>query len=108
MFWNANTAIEGLSGSASCGEGFSGTAGSAGADASGSGASSEEQTVYAQSFDALKAGSYSVAITGFKDFLNNYPSSPLAENAQYWPEVIAVEQASVAGWSRAVRERPPW
>jgi tol-pal system protein YbgF len=40
--------------------------------------------VYAQSFDALKAGSYSVAITGFKDFLNNYPSSPLAENAQYW------------------------
>jgi tol-pal system protein YbgF len=54
------------------------------ADASGSGANSEEQTVYAQSFDALKAGSYSVAITGFKDFLSSYPSSPLAENAQYW------------------------
>jgi tol-pal system protein YbgF len=48
------------------------------------GGSSEEQTVYAQSFDALKAGSYSVAITGFKDFLSTYPSSPLAENAQYW------------------------
>ena len=48
------------------------------------GGSSEEQTVYAQSFDALKAGSYSVAITGFKDFLSSYPSSPLAENAQYW------------------------
>jgi tol-pal system protein YbgF len=46
--------------------------------------SSEEQTVYAQSFDALKAGSYSVAITGFKDFLKSYPASPLAENAQYW------------------------
>ena len=28
--------------------------------------------------------SFSVAITGFKDFLNTYPSSPLAENAQYW------------------------
>jgi tol-pal system protein YbgF len=54
------------------------------ADASGSGANSEEQTVYAQSFDALKAGSYSVAITGFKSFLSSYPSSPLAENAQYW------------------------
>ena len=54
------------------------------ADASGSGANSEEQTVYAQSFDALKAGSYSVAITGFKGFLSSYPSSPLAENAQYW------------------------
>jgi tol-pal system protein YbgF len=47
-------------------------------------ASSVEQTVYAQAFDSLKAGSYSIAITGFKDFLGTYPSSPLAENAQYW------------------------
>jgi tol-pal system protein YbgF len=46
--------------------------------------SSVEQTVYAQAFDSLKAGSYSIAITGFKDFLANYPASPLAENAQYW------------------------
>lgn len=49
-----------------------------------SAASPTEQTVYTQSFDALKAGSYSIAITGFKDFLKNYPQSPLAENAQYW------------------------
>jgi tol-pal system protein YbgF len=47
-------------------------------------ASSTEQAVYNQAFDALKARSYSVAITGFKDFLGSYPSSPLAENAQYW------------------------
>jgi tol-pal system protein YbgF len=40
--------------------------------------------VYSQAFSALKAGSYSVAITGFKDFLVSYPTSPLAENAQYW------------------------
>jgi len=40
--------------------------------------------VYSQAFSALKAGSYSVAITGFKDFLSSYPASPLAENAQYW------------------------
>ena len=40
--------------------------------------------MYTQAFDALKAGSYSVAITGFKDFLGTYPASPLAENAQYW------------------------
>jgi tol-pal system protein YbgF len=58
-------------------------AGSAAADSGGAG-SSEEQRVYGQSFDALKAGSYSIAITGFKDFLTSYPSSPLAENAQYW------------------------
>jgi tol-pal system protein YbgF len=46
--------------------------------------SSVEQAVYNQAFDALKAGSYSTAITGFRDFLMNYASSPLAENAQYW------------------------
>jgi len=74
-------------GGASGGAGSAGTAtppatGAAATDAPGG--SSEEQTVYAQSFDALKAGSYSVAITGFKDFLSSYPSSPLAENAQYW------------------------
>jgi tol-pal system protein YbgF len=52
--------------------------------AAGEGPSPVEQAVYNQSFDALKAGSYSVAITGFKDFLTSYPQSPLAENAQYW------------------------
>jgi tol-pal system protein YbgF len=60
-----------------------GAAGSAAADSGGVG-TSEEQRVYGQSFDALKAGSYSIAVTGFKDFLTSYPASPLAENAQYW------------------------
>jgi len=55
----------------------------AGAPAAGE-ASSTEQAVYSQSFDALKAGSYSIAITGFKDFLRSYPQSLLAGNAQYW------------------------
>jgi tol-pal system protein YbgF len=70
--------------------GAAGTAGAASgvspaADApGGTPPSSTEQAVYSQSFDALKAGSYSIAITGFKDFLKNYPQSPLAENAQYW------------------------
>ena len=74
-----------VAGAASAGGAGGGASGSAGGSDSGAGAgSSEEQTVYAQSFDALKAGSYSVAITGFKAFLNSYPSSPLAENAQYW------------------------
>lgn len=65
------------------GTGAPGTAGAAGATG-GNEASSTEQTVYGQAFDALKAGSYSIAITGFKDFLSSYPQSPLAENAQYW------------------------
>jgi len=62
-----------------------GAAGGADAGAEGSNApSSTEQAVYGQAFDALKAGSYSTAITGFKDFLHNYPESSLADNAQYW------------------------
>ncbi|MFI4879930.1 MAG: tol-pal system protein YbgF [Steroidobacterales bacterium] len=56
----------------------------AGAPAGTAAPSSVEQAVYNQAFDALKAGSYSVAITGFKDFMAHYPASPLAENAQYW------------------------
>ncbi len=84
----------GGAGTAAGGGGAPGTAGNAaaaaGAAAGAAGAvggaepSSTEQAVYNQSFDALKAGSYSIAITGFKDFLSNYPQSPLAENAQYW------------------------
>ena len=64
------------------------SAGSAGAGGSGSGAepgvTSTQETVYGQAFNALKAGSYSVAISGFQGFLKQYPSSPLAPNAQYW------------------------
>jgi len=60
------------------------SAAGAGAGGPGAGGSSVEQAVYTQAFDALKAGSYSVAITGFKDFLSSYPTSSLAENAQYW------------------------
>lgn len=70
------------------GQGASGnTQGGAGGPGAGAGAaagSPVEQKVYSQAFDALKAGSYSVAITGFRDFLSSYPQSPLAENAQYW------------------------
>jgi tol-pal system protein YbgF len=81
----AGSAASGGSGGGSATGATGSNSGSAtGSADTGGGASSEEQTVYSQSFDALKAGSYSVAITGFKDFLKSYPGSPLAENAQYW------------------------
>jgi len=48
------------------------------------GVSSTEQSIYGQAFDALKAGSYSVAISGFEGFLKQYPASSLAPNAEYW------------------------
>ena len=61
-----------------------GNSGGGGGDAGGEGASSTEQSIYGQAFDALKAGNYTVAISGFQAFLNQYPSSPLAPNAEYW------------------------
>lgn len=78
----------GAAGAAGAAGGAAADAGSAaagGGEGEGSGPpSSVEQAVYNQSFDALKAGSFSTAITGFKDFLTNYPQSSLASNAQYW------------------------
>jgi tol-pal system protein YbgF len=85
---SAGSAPGGAAGSAG-GGGTVGTVGAAAGVAAAGAAgdnepSSTEQAVYGQSFDALKAGSYSIAITGFRDFLKSYPQSPLAENAQYW------------------------
>jgi tol-pal system protein YbgF len=105
----------GASGAASTGAGTGAAAGpaadnpAAGAPSGGS-ASSVEQAVYTQAFDALKAGSYSVAITGFKDFLGSYPASPLAENAQYWlgeAYYVNHDYEAAAGAFRAVLKKWP-
>jgi len=85
-------------------------AGGAGAGGAPQGASSVEQAVYNQAFDALKASSYSTAITGFKDFLANYGSSPLAENAQYWlgeAYYVTRDYDSASGAFRAVLDKWP-
>jgi tol-pal system protein YbgF len=86
----------------------------AGAAAAGSAAavepSSTEQAIYSQAYDALKAGSYSIAITGFKDFLTTYPTSPLAENAQYWlgeAYYVNHDYDAAAGAFRAVLKKWP-
>jgi tol-pal system protein YbgF len=83
---------------------------SAGGAAASSTPSSVEQAVYGQAFDALKAGSYSVAIAGFKDFLGTYPASPLAENAQYWlgeAYYVNKDYDAAAGAFRAVLKKWP-
>lgn len=74
----------GAPGAAGAATGAGAAAAGAATEAGAAGPSSTEQAVYAQAFDALKAGNYSIAITGFRDFLGTYPASPLAENAQYW------------------------
>ncbi len=64
--------------------GGSAPVGAPGAPAVGGGSAATEQAAYSQAFDALKASNYAAAITGFESFLSAYPSSPIAENAQYW------------------------
>ena len=44
----------------------------------------QEQQEYDDAFALLKQRSYDRAITGFRGFLVKYPSSGLADNAQYW------------------------
>jgi tol-pal system protein YbgF len=43
-----------------------------------------EQASYDAAFNALKGSDFPKAISGFRNFVTTYPSSPLASNAQYW------------------------
>jgi len=74
------------------------------------GAGSAEQAAYAQAFDALKNANYPVAISGFKQYLASYPTSDLADNAQYWlgeAYYVTRDYDSAAVAFRAVGERWP-
>jgi tol-pal system protein YbgF len=44
----------------------------------------DDRANYQAAFDLLKDGKYPEAISGFKQFLTTFPTSPLADNAQYW------------------------
>lgn len=44
----------------------------------------DEQAQYRQSFEFLKGGQYSAAVSSFDQFLQAYPDSTMAPNAQYW------------------------
>jgi tol-pal system protein YbgF len=68
-----------------------------------------EQAMYDMAFNALKGSDYPKAINGFKSFVQAYPSSPLASNAQYWlgeayyvtreyPSAIAAFQKVTTDW----------
>jgi tol-pal system protein YbgF len=55
----------------------------AGGAPSGSNAAPDQQA-YVQAFEALKNQNYPAAISAFKQYLASYPTSDLADNAQYW------------------------
>jgi tol-pal system protein YbgF len=42
------------------------------------------EVLYGRAFDALKAANYPAAIAGMSGFVVQFPSHPLADNAQYW------------------------
>jgi tol-pal system protein YbgF len=86
-----------------------GQAGASATAAAGS-ASGPDQAAYTQAFEALKNGNYGAAIAGFKQYLANYPSSDLADNAQYWlgeTYYVTRDYDNAAVAFRAVGERWP-
>lgn len=84
FYADLNKRVTALEEGGAAGGGQAGAGSGGGSGAAEPGVTSTQQAVYAQAFNALKAGSYSVAIAGFKGFLKQYPASPLAPNAQYW------------------------
>ena len=92
------------------GEAGAGSGAGSGAGAAEPGVTSTQQAVYAQAFNALKAGSYSVAISGFQGFLKQYPTSPLAPNAEYWlgqAHYVNQDFAAAEGDFQAVLDKWP-
>jgi len=73
-------------GAAGAGAGGSGDSGSAGVSAGGdsSAGSGDDKAAYQTAFGLLKDSQYDRAIAAFQKFLATFPSSSLADNAQYW------------------------
>lgn len=97
---------------ATAGGAVGGVAGAVGASGvpGAAGSAATEQAAYSQAFDALKATNYPAAIAGFESFLNTYPTSPIAENAQYWlgeAHYAKGEYDKAAAAFRVVGERWP-
>ncbi len=60
----------------------------------GSGAAGvEPDQVYSQAYNDYLMGNYDLAITGFQDFLTNYPNSEYADNAMHYLGVCYFEQS---------------
>jgi tol-pal system protein YbgF len=61
----------------------------------------DEQQVYDAAFQLMKQGDYAGASRAFRAFINRYPSSSLASNAQYW---IAESNYFVRNFRLALKE----
>jgi len=70
-------------GNPGAGAGSAGSAIGAGGGAGGA-AASDDQAAYQHAFNTLKGGDTAGGINEFTSFMQNYPSSALLDNAQYW------------------------
>jgi tol-pal system protein YbgF len=78
----AGAANAGEAGAGQPGAGLSGAGVAGGAADNGQGA--DDKAAYQTAFGLLKDGQYDRAIAAFQKFLASFPSSQLADNAQYW------------------------
>ena len=73
-------------------------------------ATAAEQQQYDAAFNLLKQGLYSRASQAFRAFIQKYPTSPLAGNAQYWTAeanyVIRNFGLALKEFDRVVKEYP--
>jgi tol-pal system protein YbgF len=76
--------LEGRGGAAPTPGDAAGGAASGAAASAAAPAAVDDKSSYQAAFNLLKEGQYDRAVTGFKGFLGTYPSSALADNAQYW------------------------
>jgi len=60
-----------------------------------------DQKAYNDAFSLMKQGDYTRAAAAFRQFLQNYPNSPLGGNAQYW---IAESSYLVRNYKLALSE----
>lgn len=47
-------------------------------------ATADPQQLYDAAYKDVTRGSYSLAVSGFQEFLRLFPQNPLSDNAQYW------------------------
>ena len=69
-----------------------------------------EQDVYNSAMALFKEGKYDEAIASFRDFLKKYPSSDLADNAQFWigESYMAMQQyeKAILAYQEVIKKYP--
>jgi tol-pal system protein YbgF len=104
--------LEGRGGAGAAAAAAPGSSSAAGTPGTNSAGDATDKASYQAAFDLLKGGQYDRAITAFQSFLATYPTSQLADNAQYWlgeayyvnksfPEALAAFQRVVDNYPQS-------